>query len=287
MAGVALLRRGLGLAGRNRTLLAGLLIVLSIILFGYAGPLFVDMDKTKVGAVKPAQSPSWDHPLGTNSLGKDMLAVLVAGTPQTLKLGLIAGGVGLLIGVTLGFAGGYYGGFADAAIRLVSDVGLTIPPLAILIIIAASVRVLSVEEMALVVATTAWMFPTRTIRAQVLTLRERPFLQVAKLSGVGNMEIIVRELIPNLLPYLAASFVASVTAAILASIGLDVLGLGPQIDPPLGATIYWSLNYAAFVSGMWWWWSFPTVVFVTLFIGLFLISSGMDQVANPRLRTTV
>ena len=93
--------------------------------------------------------------------------------------------------------------------------------------------------MALVVASLAWLYPTRTIRAQVLTLRERGYVQVARLSGMSGPEIIVKELLPNLLPYLAAALVDAVSAAILASIGLEVLGLGPFDAPTLGMTIYW------------------------------------------------
>ena len=142
----------------------------------------------------------------------------------------------------------------------------------------------SVNMMALVVASLAWMWPTRTIRAQVLTLRERQFVMVARLNGMSGFEIIVRELIPNLLPYLAASFVSAVGSAILASIGLEALGLGPQNEPTLGMTIYWALYSTSVLRGLWWWWVPPIAVIILTFIGLFLISIGLDQIANPKLR---
>ena len=138
--------------------------------------------------------------------------------------------------------------------------------------------------MALVVASLSWMWPTRTIRAQVLTLRERDFVKLARLSGMNGLQIILFELIPNLLPYLAASFVSAVAAAILATIGLEALGLGPQNEPTLGMTIYWSLYYTSILRGMWWWWGPPILIIVLTFVGLFLITMGLDQVANPRLR---
>jgi peptide/nickel transport system permease protein len=102
---------------------------------------------------------------------------------------------------------------------------------------------------------------------------------------MNGFEIIVRELMPNLLPYLAASFVGAVSAAILASIGLEALGLGPQNEPTLGMTIYWSQYYTAILRNLWWWWLSPIVVIIVIFIGLFLTAAGLDQVANPRLRT--
>jgi peptide/nickel transport system permease protein len=128
------------------------------------------------------------------------------------------------------------------------------------------------------------MYPTRTIRSQVLTIRERSYVQLARFSGMNGPEIIVKELAPNLLPYLAASFVGAVSAAILASIGLEALGLGPQNEPTLGMTIYWSLYYTSILRNLWWWWVPPIVVIVVIFVGLFLISAGLDQIANPRLR---
>ena len=118
----------------------------------------------------------------------------------------------------------------------------------------------------------------------MLTLRERADVQMAKMSGMKWYEIIFRELMPNLLPYLAASFVGSVAAAVLASVGLEILGLGPQNEPTLGMTIYWAFSFNALIRGLWWWWVMPIVFFVLLFISLFLISKGLDEVANPRLR---
>jgi peptide/nickel transport system permease protein len=136
----------------------------------------------------------------------------------------------------------------------------------------------------LVVSARAWMSPTRTIRSQVLSIRQRGYVSVAKLSGMGGLKIMFREVMPNLLPFLAASFVHAVTTAILASIGLEAIGLGPQNEPTLGMTIYWALYYTSVVRGLVWWWASPITIIIVIFIGLFLISAGLDQVANPRLR---
>jgi peptide/nickel transport system permease protein len=123
----------------------------------------------------------------------------------TLRIGLIAGAIGVGVGTTLAFISAYYRGPLDTIIRGVVDVLLTVPGLLILVVIASTnPRGMSVETMALIVATLAWLIPTRNIRAQVLSMRERPFLLVARLSGMNSMEIIFREMMPNLLPYLAA-----------------------------------------------------------------------------------
>jgi peptide/nickel transport system permease protein len=213
------------------------------------------------------------------------LPVLIVGAPRTLEIGLIAGTVGVLLGTLLGFTAGYFGGVTDSIIRSVADVALSVPSLAVLVVIASVISSeLSPEIMALVVASLAWMYPTRTIRSQVLTMRERAYVEVARLSGFSDLEIIFKELIPNLLPYLAASFVGAVSAAVLAAIGLEVLGLGPQSEPTLGMTIFWANYYGALLRGMWWWWAPPVVIIIVLFIGLFLIAAGLDELANPRVR---
>jgi peptide/nickel transport system permease protein len=242
--------------GRNRSLLVGGLMLLSLLLFVVVG-----------------------------GLGRDLLAVMVAGTPLTLRIGFIAGFLGVGIGAVLAFTAGFYRGVVDTVIRSVADIGLTVPGLLVLILIAVSVRgSLTVNEMALIVASLAWLNPTRTIRSQVLTLRERGYVELAAMSGMGGPEIIFLEMIPNLLPYLAATLVSSVSAAILASIGLEVLGLGPVDSPTLGMTLYWVNFNAAMINGWWWWWVPPIVIIVMVFLGLFFVSVGLDELANPRLR---
>ena len=225
--------------------------------------------------------------LGTDQQGRDVLANLMYGTPSTLKIGIIAGVVGVTIGTLLGLIGGYIGGAGDATIRLIVDVFLTIPNLMVLIVIASMISGVTIEQMGLIIALLAWMYPARTIRAQVLTLRERTFVQVARMNGMGGFKILLRELFPNLIPFVAASLVGTIAAAILASIGLSALGLGPQNDPSLGLTIYWAIFYGALIRQLWWWFVPPIIITVLLFVGLFMLTAGLDRIANPRLRTTV
>jgi peptide/nickel transport system permease protein len=255
-----------------------------ILLFVAVGPLLVDTKNAEVASVLPAQPPSSDDLLGTDAQGRDVLSIMVVGTPQTLRVGLIAGIVGLAIGLTLGLISGFFGGLPDAIIRVMSDSLLTVPGLAILVIIAASVGHMTVEIMGLTVAALAWMHPTRAIRAQVLTIRERPYVQIARANGENEFGVLFREIMPNLLPYVAASFVGSVSGAILASVGLEALGLGPNESTTLGTTIYWSQQFSAILRGQWWWWAPPIAMISTIFVGLFLLSVGLDRVANPRLR---
>ena len=273
---------------RNRNLTIGLLLLLAVLLFAGLGRIFWDISKAAPLSGLPNLEPSWDHPLGTDRQARDILAVMIVGTPKTLYIGFFAGIVGVTIGTILALVSAFYGGWIDTVIKTIVDVGLTIPPILVLILFAISLHAsLSLTQMALVVAALAWLYPTRTIRAQALTIRERAYIQVARLSGAPSHAIIFREIMPNLLPYLAATFVASVSAGVLASVGLEILGLSSLDSNTLGVTIYWTNYYAALLHGLWWWFLPPVLIIVIVFVALFLIASGLDEFANPRARRSV
>lgn len=274
-----------GALGRYRLLIAGATLVTLVALFGLVGRLFVPLEMAEVGAGRPAKPPSAEHWLGTDQQGRDVLADLIYGTPTSLEIGLIAGIFGVTIGAMVGLIAGYAGGIVDEVIRIIVDILLTIPSLMILIIVASMLGAVSVEAMALIIAALAWMLPARAVRAQVLTIRERMYVQVARFNGASNLRIIIGELLPNLLPYLAANLVGAISGAILASVGLSTLGLGPMTRPSLGLTFYWAITYGALIRQMWWWFLPPIVIIIILFLGLFLMSQGLDQIANPRLQS--
>jgi len=277
-----------GYLRRNLSLVVGIALLSALGLFVIIGHFVVDTSKSRPLSAPAVQAPSLAHPFGTDRQGRDLFATMVAGTPLTLRIGFIAGMLGVGIGAILGFASAYYRGRLDAVVRGVVDIGLTVPGLLVLILIAVSLRRgLTVNQMAIIVASLAWLNPARTIRAQVLSLRERGYVEVARLSGMSGPEIIVKELMPNLLPYLAATLVNSVSSAILASIGLEVLGLGPIDSPTLGMTLYWVNFNAALINGWWWWWTAPITIILVVFLGLFFLTVGLDEIANPRLRRVI
>lgn len=273
---------------RNPALVIGLILLLALLLFVVVGSYMTDIEDAQPLAARPLQPPSADYPFGTDKLGRDLFATIVAGIPLTLRIGLLAGLIGLAIGTFLGFVSAYYGGWIDNIIRGVVDVGLTVPGLMVLIILAIAYSGrLNINSMALIVAVLAWLYPARVIRSQVLTLKQRPFVEVARLTGMSGIEIIFLELMPNLLPYLAASLVGAVSSAILASIGLEALGLGPLDSPTLGMTIYWALLNGAVINRWWWWWAPPILVITILFNGLYMLAMGLDEIANPRARRSL
>jgi peptide/nickel transport system permease protein len=270
---------------RNPELLVGLCFLLALGVFVLVGHLIVDLDKARPLSGRALQPPSPSLPFGSDKQGRNLLAVMVVGTPQTIEIGVGAGLIGVGIGTILALVSAFYGGKADAIIRGIVDIGLTIPGLMVLVTLAMNVKGgLSIPQMVLVVAALAWLFPARVIRAQVLTVRERAYVQIARLSGMAKPIIIVREVLPNLLPYIFASLVGSISAAVLASVGLEVLGLGSFDSLTIGMTLYWVIYYAAIINSWWWWWVPPIVIIIILFTGLFLVAVGLDEIANPRLR---
>ncbi len=272
----------------NRQVMIGFGLILLLLLFAGIGRLVWDVSLAAPLSSPAGRPPSWEYPLGTDRQGRDLLAVMIVATPLTLYIGLLAGLLGVVIGTALALIAAYNGGRIDAIIRGVVDVGLTIPPLLVLILLAVSLHSgLTVSQMALVVASLAWLWPARTIRSQALSIKERAYVQVARLSGASGAKIIFLEIMPNLLPYLAATFVGTVSAAILASIGLEILGLGVIEANTLGITLYWVNYYSALLHGMWWWFLPPVIIIILLFVGLFSISAGLDAIANPRKRRTV
>ncbi len=270
---------------RNPQLIIGLVLLLGLVAFATAGRFLVDAS-TYVPLSGPASLPPNDaFPFGTDTQGRNILAVMVQGTYLTIRTGFIAGFLGIFAGSAVGFIAGYYGGLTDRIITWFIDVLLTVPAILFLVVISAIVQTgLSSLTMALIIASLAWRRPARQVRSQLLVMRKSGYVEMAKLSGEGGMSIIFKEIAPNLLPYLVSSFITAVAAAILASIGLEAMGLGPQNEPTLGMTIFWIMQFSAFMLGMWWWILPPVVILIILFVGLYLVNSGLDELANPRLR---
>lgn len=271
---------------RNKSLLIGLLILFLLLAFTVIGLATVNTKNAYPLSVRGRQPPSPQYPLGTDFFGRDLLAAMVVGMWQTAVIGLLAGGIGTLIGVVLGFISAYFGGLLDSAIKAICQILTPIPAFLIQVVLAGSLdkRDVTIFTMAFVVVLLAWMGPTLVIRSQVLTMKERQFVSVAKLSGVGDLGIIFGEILPNLLPFIIAAFVTQVFAALFASFYLAVLGLGPLREPLLGNLIWAAQTQSAFFNGWWWWPLEPALAMVLILGSLALIIMGMDEFANPRVR---
>ncbi len=273
---------------RNKSLAIGLLLVLLLTAFTVIGLLTLDTSRAYPLSVPAKQPPSAEFPLGTDFFGRDLLAATVVGLWQTALIGVLAGAVGTVVGVVLGFISAYFGGPLDSGIKGICQILTPIPPFLIQVIIAGSLdkRSVTIYTMAFIVVLLSWMGPTLVIRSQVLSMKERQFVAVAKLSGMGDLGVIFEEIMPNLLPFIAAAFVGQVFAAVFASFYLAVLGLGPLREPLLGNTIWAAQSQGAFFNGWWWWPIEPALGLVLILGSLALINMGLDELANPRIRRT-
>jgi peptide/nickel transport system permease protein len=273
---------------RNKSLLIGLIMLTSLILFTVIGLLTIDQGDAYPLSAPTRRPPSLEFPFGTDFFGRNLYAAMVVGMWQTALIGFMAGAIGTFVGTVLGFISAYFGGWVDSTIKGVCQILTPIPVFLIQVIIAGSLdkRYVTIYTMALIVVLLAWMGPTLVIRSQVLSMKERQFVSVAKLSGVSEMGIIFKEILPNLLPFIAAAFVGQVFTAMIASFYLAVLGLGPLREPLLGNIIWAAQSQGAFFNG-WWWWPIIPSIFIVLILGsLALINMGLDELANPRVRRT-
>jgi len=227
-------------------------------------------------------------PLGTDNFGRDVLKQLVAAIATSLQIGLIAGVIATFIGLVLGLLAGYVGGIVDDAIMFISNLFTVIPGFVLLILISFSIGqgARSATTVAVVIGLTAWVWTTRSVRSQVLSLRNRDHVNLSKLSGHSLPKIVIKDILPYIASYVVMALILQISTAILAEAGLSMLGLGPKTTevPTLGIMMNWAMTYQAHLMGAWWAY-YPVVLIIALIsFSLNLMNTGLDQVFNPQLR---
>lgn len=273
---------------RRRTLVrwplvVGLIISLGPLLVTMVGRLLVGEEGLRIAATLPSAAPSSEHLLGSDTAGRDLLALVMHGTPPTYLMGIVAGLVAIGFGTMIGIVSGYVRGPAETLARGVIDVALGIPPLAVVVALASILGSISPLQVGLIIGMFGWAYPARQIRSQVLSLREQQFVFISKLSDERPLRIMFAEILPNVVPFVVSAFVASVSFSIVVAVGLQLLGIGGS-EPTLGLVLQLAVAGGALSRGMWWWWAPPAVILLCLFLGLFMVSTTIDQYANPRLR---
>lgn len=276
--------RTLKLMSRNPVGFTGFLVVVFIFLMSFVGPYFIPLD-TKVRLDKIYETPSSTYWFGTDYQGRDVFSQIVHGGRDIL---LVAGTTAIattLIAMTLGSLSGFLGGWFDWAVLLIGDTILTIPQFPLLLVIATFVRLNNIILMGLLLAVLGWPALTRAIRSQVLSLRQREFVEAARALDLGLWHIVFREILPSMAGYIAISFTLAMTNAIFLQVALVFLGLVPLSGNNWGVMLQlaWTRG-AIFYKGALAYILAPVIVISVLQLALITMARSMEEVFNPRLR---
>lgn len=232
----------------------------------------------------PGLGPSAAHWLGTTSQGQDVWSQLVWGTQQTLIIAFAAGGISTALSVLVGVSAAYMGGITDGVLSLLTDVLLVIPIFPLIIVIAAYLNSAGTIDMIVVLGALGWSYGARQLRSQVLSLRNRDFLEAARVRGERSGYIIVGEVMPTLTSLIVATFLGSAVYAVLAAAGLQFIGLGDPNALSWGTMLYWAQNSEALQAGMPLWAIMPGLFVALLGAAFALLNYAFDEISNPALR---
>jgi peptide/nickel transport system permease protein len=287
--------RGLGrgtlsflrIMARNKVGFAGFLGLLFFLVLGFIVPHFVPISTTtNINDISLA--PSWQHVLGTDSEGRDVLKQIIHGGSDVMIIGFLTAALTTLIAVSLGALSAFVGGWFDTLMTGLADIVLTIPQFPLLAVLATLITLSNIFYVALLIAFLGWPFLFRSIRAQVLSLKERDYVEAARCLDLSVFHILFRELLPNMLPFIAISFVFAATGAIYYESGLFFLGLIPLAGNNWGVMIYLSWTRGAAYDPSTMWYILSPVLAIALFqLTLVFMSRSLEDLFNPRLRQGV
>jgi peptide/nickel transport system permease protein len=274
------------LLARNPKSLFGLVVVAFMIGVALIAPWISVAHPTDFNLLAARQAPSWHHLFGTTDQGSDIFSQVVLGARRSLILGAAAAVLATVLASVLGILAAYSGGLVDEVINFLTNVFLVIPTIPLLIVISAYLKSRGMTTMILVLGLTLWSFEARILRGQALTLKNRDFVQAARVAGESTWRIVFGELMPNMISRIAAAFVLVFYIALLVDAGLEFLGLGDTQHVSWGMTLYWAQTNSTVLQGEWWPFLFPGLALVLTVVGLVFLLAGIDELSNPRLRKT-
>jgi peptide/nickel transport system permease protein len=270
---------------RSRMGMVGLVMMILFILLAIFGPVFVPKENISVvfAPGKPFQPPSLQWPLGTDNFGRSVLSLIIVGSRISLVVGFAATVVTMVLGAGIGIASGYYGGKIDTLLNAFTNWFLVIPWIALAIVMAAILGP-TLINIILIIGITSWAGTARLVRAQALTVKERPYVERARALGGGDWHTITRHILPNVMPVIFANTILTVALSILAETTLSLLGLGDPNSISWGGIIEEAFTAGALSAGYWWWIIPPGVMIVLVVLSFTMCGYALDEVINPRLR---
>jgi peptide/nickel transport system permease protein len=273
------------LVTQNRKVGVGIIILAFFVLAAIIGPFLVHKDPNAfVGASLAAPSSAfW---LGTTQTGQDVFAQLLVGTRTSMFWGFLTAIAITIISTVMGLVAGYFGGAIDDILSVIINVFLVIPGLPLAIVLAAFFSNIKGDfTVALALTVTSWSWGARVIRAQTMSMRNRDFVEAARSNGESTWRVLCAEILPNEIAIVMSGFIGTTIYVILAAAGLEFLGLGDTASVSWGTMLYWVNNNDAILQGAYWWFIPPILCLALVGMGLSLINFGVDEIANPRLRS--
>jgi peptide/nickel transport system permease protein len=258
-------------------------ILLFFLLVAIFGPMIVGDPNATNGPLHVG--PTAGYPLGTTNLGQSVFDQLVVSTRDSLIVSILAALIASAVAIAVGVTGAVLGGLSDECLSFITNVMLVIPTLPLVVVIAGYLHGSGVLTVALVIAVTGWSWSARIYRVQAMSLRSRDFVLAARASGEGSFRIIFSEVLPHMVPLIAAQFLNVVLYAIMTQAGLAFLGLGSTSQWTWGTMLYWANNGQAFQLSEWWWFVPPGLCIALFGTALVLLNSAIDSWADSRLQS--
>lgn len=283
-----LARRFVGFWGeytRSRIGVFGLVIMLSFIAVSAPAPYLTTYSiKASEGNIyEVLKPPSSKHLLGTDELGRDMLTLVVYGGRISLLVGFLATIIAGVLGTLVGSVSGYFGGWVDDLLMRINDVFLVIPGLPLMIVLSALIG-RGIWNIIFVIGILSWSGTCRVIRSQVMSIKEKSFIESARAAGAGDVWILTRHILPNVLPLIVAQMVVQVGGAILSESALSFLGLGDPTHVSWGMILHYAFSCGALSSGYWWYLLPPGVCVALVVLAFSFMGYSLDRIVNPRIR---
>jgi len=269
---------------RNRAGMIGFIVFTLFVLVAFIGPFFVPQTlATDVRAIY--QAPSLQHPLGTDSEGRDIAIQMINGGQSIILVGATAALLSTLISITFGALAAYLGGWVDTIIMLVADVVLTLPQIVLLAVLATFIRLNSPWLLAAIIALLSWPTLLRAVRAQVLSLKEREYVEAARVLDLGTPRILFLEILPNMANFILMNFTIGMTGAIYAQVGLYLLGLAPLAGNNWGImlNLAWVRGAIFFKQSLLYILA-PVLAISLLQLSIVTMTRSLEDIFSPRLR---
>lgn len=263
------------------------MIILAVFMFIAAfGPWLApyEVETSGIGPFPQLLPQSSDHWMGTDDLGNDIFSELLLGARTSIIVGVVSAVIASVLGAGIGLYSGYVGGWRDEVIMRLNDIVLSIPWLVLMIIIAAMLSEISLTGIILIIGLTGWSGTARLVRAQVLSIRERQFVERARAIGAADGHIIRKHILPNAFPLVFANTILTVAMSILSEATLSFLHMRPVGVVTWGTMLSYAFDASAFQLGLQWWIVAPGLCIVMLVLGFTLLGYALDDIMNPKLR---